>query len=41
MTNPVGEKNESPMWANWNMGGAWLVNTLWDRYLFTQDEDCL
>ena len=41
MTNPVGEKNESPMWANWNMGGAWLVNTLWDRYLFTQDEDYL
>ena len=41
MTNPVGEKNESPMWANWNMGGAWLVNTLWDRYLYTQDEDYL
>ena len=41
MTNPVGEKNESPMWANWNMGGAWLVNTLWDRFLFTQDEDYL
>ena len=41
MTNPVGEKNESPMWANWNMGGAWLVNTLWDRYLFTQDKEYL
>ncbi len=41
MTNPVGEKNESPMWACWNMGGAWLVNTLWDRYLFTQDKDYL
>ena len=38
MTNPVGEKNENPMWANWNLGGAWLVNTLWDRYLFTQDK---
>lgn len=37
MTNPVGEKNEKPEWANWNMGGAWLVNTLWDHYLFTQD----
>lgn len=22
MTNPVGEKRESPMWACWNMGGA-------------------
>lgn len=32
MTNPVGEKNEKPEWANWNMGGAWLVNTLWERY---------
>ena len=37
MTNPVGEHKESPMWANWNMGGAWLVNTLWERFLFTQD----
>ena len=41
MTNPVGEKNESPMWANWNMGGAWLVNTLWERYLFTRDKTYL
>ena len=41
MTNPVGEKRESPMWANWNMGGAWLVNTLWERYLFTQDKEYL
>ena len=37
MTNPVGEKNEKPEWANWNMGGAWLVNALWDHYQFTQD----
>ncbi len=41
MTNPVGEKNEKPEWANWNLGGAWLVNTLWDRFLFTQDADYL
>ena len=41
MTNPVGEGNESPMWACWNMGGAWLVNTLWERYLYTQDEGYL
>ena len=38
MTNPVGEKRESPMWANWNLGGAWLVNTLWEHYQFTQDK---
>ena len=41
MTNPVGEKRESPMWSCWNMGGAWLVETLWERYLFTQDENYL
>ena len=41
MTNPVGEKRESPMWSNWNMGGAWLVTTLWERYLFTQDKNYL
>ena len=41
MTNPVGEKREKPEWANWNMGGAWLVQTLWQRYLFTQDDDYL
>jgi len=41
MTNPVGEKREKPEWANWNMGGAWLVNTLWERFLFTQDTDYL
>ena len=41
MTNPVGEKRESPMWSNWNLGGAWLVNTLWEHYQFTQDEQYL
>jgi len=38
MTNPVGEKHEKPEWANWPLGGAWLVNTLWERYQFTCDE---
>jgi len=41
MTNPVGEKNEKPEWANWNLGGAWLVHTLWERYQFTQDKNYL
>ena len=41
MTNPVGEKREKPEWSNWNLGGAWLVNTLWERYLFTRDIDYL
>ena len=41
MTNPVGEKKEKPEWANWNLGGAWLVHTLWERYQFTLDKDYL
>lgn len=40
-TAPVGEGKESPEWANWNLGGAWLVNTLWDYYLYTQDYQTL
>ena len=41
MTNPVGEKREWPEWANWNMGGAWLVNALWDHYIFGLDSEYL
>ena len=40
-TSPVGEGKYYPKWSNWNLGGAWLVNTLWERYLFTQDTDYL
>ena len=41
MTNPVGEKRESPEWSNWNMGGAWLCMNLWDHFAFTLDRDFL
>ena len=41
MSNPVGEHVDKPEWANWNMGGAWLVNTLWEHYQFTQDKEYL
>ncbi len=41
MTNPVGTKKESPKWSNWNMGGAWLVQTLWDHYDYTRDTEYL
>lgn len=41
MTNPVGEKNESPTWSNWNMGGAWLMQNVYDHYLYTQDRHYL
>ncbi len=41
MTCPVGFGSDDPMWANWNMGGAWLVSHIWQHYLFTQDADFL
>ncbi|MDE5566948.1 MAG: glycoside hydrolase family 95 protein, partial [Muribaculaceae bacterium] len=41
MTCPVGHKQEQPMWANWNMGGAWLSTHIWEHYLFTKDMDFL
>ena len=41
MSNPVGTGNESPQWSNWAMGGAWLVETLWDHYDYTCDTEYL
>lgn len=41
MSNPVGEKRESPTWSNWNMGGAWLMQNIYDHYLYTQDKKYL
>jgi len=37
MSNPVGELQGSPVWANWQMGGTWLCQHLWKHYLFTGD----
>ena len=41
MANPVGEKRESPEWSNWNLGGAWLSQALWEHYRYTLDRDFL
>ncbi len=42
MTNPVGDfGGGDPVWANWNMGGAWASAHLWEHYLFTQDKTFL
>lgn len=41
MTCPVGFGSDDPMWANWNMGGAWMSSHIWQHYLFTQDLDFL
>jgi len=42
MSNPVGNfGHDDPVWACWNMGGAWLSTHLWEHFLFTQDKDYL
>lgn len=42
MTNPVGDfGGGDPVWANWNMGGAWASTHLWEHYLFTQNKKFL
>ncbi|HEX3779609.1 MAG TPA: glycoside hydrolase N-terminal domain-containing protein [Pseudonocardiaceae bacterium] len=38
---PVGMGHGNPSWAIWMMGGAWLVQHVWDHYEFTQDRDFL
>ena len=38
---PVGELRGNPVWANWQMGGAWLCQHLWEHYLFSEDIDFL
>lgn len=37
ITNPVGMNSGEPLWANWNMGGAWLASHIWEHFLFTRD----
>jgi alpha-L-fucosidase 2 len=38
MSNPVGDfGNGDPSWANWNIGGTWLVSHLWEHFAFTMD----
>ena len=41
MTNPVGYQNESPMWACWPIGGAWVSTHIWEHYSFSQDKQFL
>ncbi len=38
MTHAVGDYGKGhPVWANWNMGGAWLATHLWEHFQFTRD----
>ena len=41
MTNPVGYHTDSPEWACWPLGGAWVCTHLWEHYSFTQDREFL
>ena len=41
MTNPVGANTGGITWANWTMGGAWVATHIWERYMFTKDEEFL
>lgn len=42
MTNPVGDFGQGdPVWANWNMGGAWMATHLWEHYIFTGNKKFL
>ncbi len=41
MSCPVGNKVDSPEWANWPMGGAWLSTHIWDHYQFNGDKEQL
>ena len=38
MTCPVGLHTGDPMWANWNMGGAWISTHIWEHYTFSLDK---
>lgn len=42
LSAPVGDFGTGdPIWANWQMGGAWLCSHLYEHYLFTGDKQFL
>ncbi|MCM1451209.1 MAG: glycoside hydrolase family 95 protein [Clostridium sp.] len=41
MSCPVGLGTGNPVWANWNMGGAWLSSHIWEHYSFSKDKERL
>lgn len=40
-TNPVGEGNGDPKWANWSLGSPWLSQHLYEHYRYTADKKYL
>ena len=41
LANPVGNGQGNPAWANWPMGGAWLVAHGWEHFAFGGDREFL
>ena len=41
LTNPVGDGEGDPRWANWALGSAWLSQHLYEHYRFTKDKEYL
>ena len=37
-TNPVGEGNGDPKWANWSLGSPWVCQHLYEHYRFTAEQ---
>ncbi|MFP5393722.1 MAG: glycosyl hydrolase family 95 catalytic domain-containing protein, partial [Gammaproteobacteria bacterium] len=37
-TNPVGQGEGDPKWANWSLGSPWLAQHLFEHYRFTGDK---
>jgi len=40
-TNPVGQGEGDPKWANWSLGSPWLSQHLYEHFLFTADTNYL
>jgi alpha-L-fucosidase 2 len=40
-TWPVGNHEANPFWVNWQMGGAWLCQHLWEHYAFSENSEFL
>ena len=36
-TWPTGDQEAHPYWVNWQMGGPWLCQHLWEHYAFSED----
>lgn len=41
ITAPIGRGESDSKWSMWPMGGAWICQHLWERYLFSRDQTFL